>query len=169
MLRQRKSSWWSYACVELNRPHSSGAEYTLKAARDGTQRGNWSIPSRSFRLLLLIGNVLKRTLKLSRRVIIFIYKLVCQECKKRHRLDIFMNSFELWMNMTKLHRQHFVFFTPHKNKHRCLFFIIVIIKNMLLISYHGARGPERCMTDVAYQFNLTLLQQYELTWKYFYL
>ncbi len=40
---------------------------------------------------------------------------------------------------------------------------------MLLISYHGARGPERCMTDVAYQFNLTLLQQYELTWKYFYL
>ncbi len=73
----------------------------------------------AFRLLLLIGNVLKTdsktkpTSKLNCRVIIFIYKLGCQECKKRHLLDIFLNSFELWMNMTKLHRQHFVFFTAH--------------------------------------------------------
>ncbi len=46
---------------------------------------------------------------------------------------------------------------------------------MQLISYQSktglvmGRGPERCMTDVAYPFNLTLLQKYELTWKYFYL
>ncbi len=43
---------------------------------------------------------------------------------------------------------------------------------MQLISYqsknrarHGVRCPERCMTDVGYPFNLTLLQKYELTWK----
>ncbi len=37
---------------------------------------------------------------------------------------------------------------------------------------HGARGPERCMTDVAYlsvYFSFSLLQKYELTWKYFYI
>ncbi len=32
-LRPRKSSWWSCACVELVRQHSSAAEYTLNAAR----------------------------------------------------------------------------------------------------------------------------------------
>ncbi len=32
-LRPRKSSWCSCACVELVRPHSSAAEYTLNAAR----------------------------------------------------------------------------------------------------------------------------------------
>ncbi len=32
-LRPRKSSWWFCACVELVRPHSSAAEYTLNAAR----------------------------------------------------------------------------------------------------------------------------------------
>ncbi len=32
--------------------------------------------------------------------------------QKRHCLDIFLiNSFELWINMTKQHRQNFVFFT----------------------------------------------------------
>ncbi len=33
----------------------------------------------------------------------------------------------------------------------------------------GPRSPERCVTDVGYPFNLTLLQKYELTWKYFYI
>ncbi len=84
--------------------------------RNGTRKVKYT---RDYRLLLLIGNVLKTdsktkpTSKLNCRVIIFIYKLGCQECKKRHLLDIFLNSFELWMNMTKLHRQHFVFFTAH--------------------------------------------------------
>ncbi len=43
-LRPRKSSWWSCACVELVRPHSSAAD-TLNAAwtrlcarRNGTER-----------------------------------------------------------------------------------------------------------------------------------
>ncbi len=34
---------------------------------------------------------------------------------------------------------------------------------------HGPCGPERCMIDVSNPFNLTLLQKYELTCKYFYL
>ncbi len=40
---------------------------------------------------------------------------------------------------------------------------------MQLISYQSKTGlvTGRCVTDVAYQFNLTLLQNYELTWKYF--
>ncbi len=69
----------------------------------------------AFRLLLLIGNVLKTdsktkpTSKLNCRVITFIYKVGYVKSAKR---DI-LNSFELWMNMTKLHRQHFVFFTAH--------------------------------------------------------
>ncbi len=104
-LRPRKSSWWSCACVELVRPHSSAAEYTLNARRtrlcarrNGTRKVKYT---RAFRLLLLIGNVLKTdsktkpTSELNCRVIIFIYKLVCQECKKRHLLDIILNSFEL--------------------------------------------------------------------------
>ncbi len=47
-LRPRKSSWWFCACVELVRPHSSAAEYTLNAARTrlcarrkGTESGKW--------------------------------------------------------------------------------------------------------------------------------
>ncbi len=32
---------------------------------------------------------------------------------------------------------------------------------MSKMARHGASGPKRCMTDVAYQFNLTLLQKYE--------
>ncbi len=114
-LRQRKSSWWFCACVELVRPHSSAAEYTLNAARmrlcarrNGAECGS----KEAFRLLLLIGNDLKTkpTSKLNCRVIIFIYKLGYVKSAKR---DIFLNSFELWMNMTKVHRQHFVFFTGH--------------------------------------------------------
>ncbi len=71
-LRPRKSSWWYCACVELVRPHSSAAEYTLNAAwtrlcarRNGKRKVKYT---RAFRLLLLIGNVLKTlemTLKLS--------------------------------------------------------------------------------------------------------
>ncbi len=37
-LRPCKSSWWFCACVELVRPYSSVAEYTLNAARDGTEQ-----------------------------------------------------------------------------------------------------------------------------------
>ncbi len=57
-------------------------------ARDGTEQNAES--EEAFRLLLLIGNVLKTdsktkpTSKLNCRVIIVIYKLGCQECKKRH-------------------------------------------------------------------------------------
>ncbi len=64
-----------------------------------------------------------------------------------------------------------MFSIQHINKkHECFFFIIVIIKNMQLISYQSKTGlvmerPERCMTGVAYRFNLTLLQKYDLTWK----
>ncbi len=113
-------------------------------ARDGTEQNAES--EEAFRLLLLIGNVLKMdaktkpTSKLNCRVIIVIYKLGCQECKKRHLLDIFLNSFELWMNMTKLHRQHFVFFTAHKQNtwmfilHHCYY------KNMQIISYQSKLG-----------------------------
>ncbi len=92
-----KSSWWFCTCVELVRPHSSAAEYTLNAARtrlcarrNGTRKVKYT---RDYRLLLLIGNVLKMdsktkpTSKLNCRVIIFIYKLGCQECKKRHLLE----------------------------------------------------------------------------------
>ncbi len=56
-------------------------------ARDGTEQNGES--EEAFRLLLLNGNVLKMdsktkpTSKLNCRVIIFIYKLGCQECKKR--------------------------------------------------------------------------------------
>ncbi len=45
---------------------------------------------------------------------------------------------------------------------------------MQLISYQSKTGlvmgravRSAVLTDVAYQFNLTLLQKYELTWKYF--
>ncbi len=60
-------------------------------ARDGTESEVGY--TRAFRLLLLIGKVLKTdsktkpTSKLNCRVIIFIYKLGCQECKKRHLLE----------------------------------------------------------------------------------
>ncbi len=100
----------------------------------------------AFRLLLLIGNVLKTdsktkpTSKLNCRVIIFIYKLGCQECKKRHLLDIILNSFELWMNMTKLHRQHFVFFTAHYQNTWMLILHHCYYKNMQLISYQSKTG-----------------------------
>ncbi len=91
----------------------------LRKLRDG--RKTWKVKyTRAFRLLLLIGNVLKMdsktkpTSKINYRVKICIYKLG-QECKKRHLLDILI-SFELWMNMTKLHLQHFIFFTAHQQK-----------------------------------------------------
>ncbi len=97
-VRPRKSSWWSCAFVELVRPHSSAAEYTLNAAADaavretemnGTQKVKYTW---AFRLLLLIGNVLKTdsktkpTSKFNCRVIIFIYKLGYVKSAKR---DIF--------------------------------------------------------------------------------
>ncbi len=100
----------------------------------------------AFRLLLLIGNVLKTdsktkpTPKLNCRVIIVIYKLGCQECKKRHLLDIILNSFELWMNMSKLHRQHFVFFTAHYQNAWMLILHHCYYKNMQLISYQSKTG-----------------------------
>ncbi len=78
------------------RPHSSAAEYTLNAARtrlcarrNGTRKVKYI---RDYRLLLLIGNVLKTdsktkpTSKLNCRVMIFIYKLGYVKSAKR---DIF--------------------------------------------------------------------------------
>ncbi len=96
-LRPHKSSWWWFcACVELVRPHSSAAEYTLNAARtqlcarrNGTRKVKYT---RDYRLLLLIGKVLKTdsktkpTSKLNCRVINFIYKLGYVKSAKR---DIF--------------------------------------------------------------------------------
>ncbi len=121
------------------------------------------------RLLLLIGNVLKTdsktkpTSKLNCRVIIVIYKLGCQECK---------NLLEQLRAMNE-HDETAPFSLQHINKtHGCLFFIIVIIKNMQLISYPSKTGlvmGRAVRSDVGYPFNLTLLQKYELTWKYFYL
>ncbi len=96
----------------------------------------------AFRLLLLIGNVLKTdsktkpTSKLNCRVIIVIYKLGYVKSAKR---DI-LNSFELLMNMTKLHRQHFVFFTAHYQNTWMLILHHRYYKNMQLISYQSKTG-----------------------------
>ncbi len=95
-------------------------------ARDETERNAES--EEAFRLLLLIGNVLKTdsktkpTSKLNCRVIIFIYKLGCQECKKRHLL-------EQLRAIDDEHDETAPFSLQHINKtHGCLFFIIIIIK-----------------------------------------
>ncbi len=61
----------------------------------------------------------------------------------------------------------FLYSTSTK-KHWCLFFIIVIIKKIctqvISLKQGSSWGPQSGarMTDVAYQFNLTLLQKYEL-------
>ncbi len=101
-LRPRKSSWWSCACVELVRPHSFAAELYFEccadaAVRETERNGTRKVKYTRAFILLLIGNVLKTdsktkpTSKFNCRVINFIYKLGCQECKKetyfRHLLE----------------------------------------------------------------------------------
>ncbi len=54
-LRPCKSSWWFCACVELVRPYSSVAEYTLNAARDGTDKTRKVKYTRAFRLEVFTG------------------------------------------------------------------------------------------------------------------
>ncbi len=116
----------------------------LWTLQDGTECRKWKY-NQAFRPLLLIGNVLKTdsktkpTSKLNCRVIIFIYKLG-QECKKRPLLEIFLNSFEPCMNMTKLHQQHFVFFTAHQQKTLMLILHHCYSKNTQLISYKSKTG-----------------------------
>ncbi len=139
-LRPRKSSWWYCAvCMCWARPSALFCgwvyfECCADAAVRETERNAES--EEAFRAFLLIGNVLKTdsktkpTSKLNCRVIIIIYKLGYQECKKRHLLDIFLNSFELWMKWTWRNCTGSISFSlQHINKtHGCLFFIIVIIK-----------------------------------------
>ncbi len=91
-------------CMCQARP--SAVRTRLCARLNGTRKVKYT---RAFRLLLLIGNVLKTASKtkpaskLNCRVITFIYKLGYVKSAKR---DIFLNSFELWMNMTKLHSKN---------------------------------------------------------------
>ncbi len=104
------------ACRQFETVHTLLRRSTLKATRrNGTRKVKYT---RTFRLLLHIGNVLKMDSKTKPKIELqddnlYLQINLCQECKKRHRLDIILNSFELWMNMTKLHRQHFVFYTAH--------------------------------------------------------
>ncbi len=112
----------------------------FECCADGTERGKWSIPGPVLKKLEMFDSKTKPASKLNCRVIIFIYKLGCQECKKRHLLDLFLNSFELWMNMTKLHRQHFVFFTAHYQNTLMLILHHSYYKNMQLISYQSKTG-----------------------------
>ncbi len=89
-LRPRKSSWWYCACVEVVRPHSSAAEYTLNAAqtwlcarRNGTERGKWSIP---WPLGFSSDSKTKPASKLNCRVMIVMSR-VQKETSFRHLLE----------------------------------------------------------------------------------